>query len=105
MEVVGRWAGGERTLGHGGAQRGHGNQMGKPARRLGLRGEGTGKWEVGVEGREGSLLLVRHSGTSPAGYGPQVHRLTGIFRSSDCSMGKRGREMGRGPVPYEAVGE
>ena len=68
-------------------------------------GKGQGSGEVRVEGREDSLLLIHHSGTSPAGHGPQVHRLTGIFCSSDCSMGKSGREMGRAPVPYEAVGE
>lgn len=52
-------------------------------------------------GRVDPLPPIHLCSTSPAGHQPQVHRLIEIFSSFACSVGKRGREMGQAPVPYE----
>lgn len=52
-------------------------------------------------GRADPLPPIHLCSTSPAGHQPQVHRLIEIFSSFARSMGKRSREMGRAPVPYE----
>lgn len=58
--------------------------MGRTGRGVGRRGE---------EGRAAPDRLAVT--TSSAGHRPQVHRPMRVFCSSDCSVGRRGREMGR----------